>query len=84
MQTPLPAPAARVQQSLLAQYFVGYDGANDNSSTLVFQTLWSRDPEGLVAQLLDFYSDDENRLQRVVDIAKSLGVSFLILDVAHF
>jgi hypothetical protein len=60
----------------MSQYLRGFDEAEgDKSSSLVFHHLWTRDGEGLVSRLLDFYSEDETRLGRVVDIAKGLGVS---------
>ena len=45
------------------------------SSQLVFHLLWNQNPEHLMSLLLEFYSEDENHLGRIMDISLELKVS---------
>jgi CCR4-NOT transcription complex subunit 1 len=74
LQKPLPGPITTMHTRLLALYLSSTPNTV-TSSQLVFHQMWQIDPANLLAVLLEFYSEDENNLGRVVEISLELKVS---------
>ncbi|GFZ43225.1 hypothetical protein JCM24511_00944, partial [Saitozyma sp. JCM 24511] len=84
-QQPLPGPISTMHTRLLALYLSSAP-SNVTSSQLVFHQMWQIDPANLLAVLLEFYSEDESNLGRVVEIGLELKIldKLLASDNPHF
>ncbi|CAK9782142.1 Not1-domain-containing protein [Cutaneotrichosporon oleaginosum] len=82
---PLPAPIQAMHQKILEIYLVN-PPEELASAPLVFQQLWDTNPSGLLNDLGEFYSEDENNLGKIVEIAWDLNILDKLLesDNVHF
>lgn len=73
IQKPLSGRAHRAREKLWNDYLAGnHEG---KSTTLVFNQLYSTNPDAFMQRLLEFYTEDPTRIVRVVQIAEELDVS---------
>ncbi|EJT45512.1 3'-5' exoribonuclease [Trichosporon asahii var. asahii CBS 2479] len=82
---PLPAPIATMHSKILEIYLINPPSALA-SAALVFQQIWELNPKGLLDTLTEFYSEDENNLGKVVEVAWELQIldKLLASDNLHF
>jgi CCR4-NOT transcription complex subunit 1 len=82
---PFPVPIAAMHSKLTELYMVN-SPAQLASPSLVFQQMWELNPKGLLDLLTEFYTEDENNLGKVVEIAWELDIldKLLASDNLHF
>ncbi|WVF70722.1 hypothetical protein IAT40_005515 [Kwoniella sp. CBS 6097] len=84
-QKPLPPSVNTMHTRLLAVYLSSSSNTM-TSSALVFQQMWQTHPESLLSVLLEFYTEDENNLGRIFEIAQELKIvdKLLASNNLHF
>ncbi|RSH85805.1 uncharacterized protein EHS24_003985 [Apiotrichum porosum] len=82
---PFPVPIAAMH-SKITEIYIANPPAALASPSLVFQQMWELNPTGLLELLTEFYSEDENNLGKVVEIALELQILDKLLksDNLHF